>query len=92
MSVKISKHQTIVKTHLFPEIYFTADVAQKIATVADIGMDVDKLASGLRIRYFSGIYLTNNFLCNIYAYNGGIYFVTNASQKLQFRVDWEEFI
>ena len=92
MTIKIPKYPTITKTYLFPEIYFTKDVAQRICDIETIGMDVDKLASGISVRYFSGVYLTTNFLYNIYAYNGGIYFVTNASQKLQFRVCWEEFL
>lgn len=94
MSIKISKNQTITKTYSVPMMEYTENVAHQIATAESIGMNVDKLASGPTVRYFSGIYSTDNFMFSLFLYSGAnkILFITNKTQKLQFRISWEEFL
>lgn len=85
---------TITKSYVVPVTDFTAGKVALIGTAPEIGMDIDKLASSIGIAYFSGISSSNEFLYSIYAYTGGsrIHFVTNVSQRLGFRIIWQEYI
>ena len=85
---------TITKSYVVSATEFTAGEATVIGTASDIGMDIDKLASDIGISYFSGVSRNESFLYNLYAYTGGskIYFVTNITQRLGFRIIWLEYI
>ena len=85
---------TITKSYVVSATEFTAGEATVIGTASDIGMDIDKLASDIGISYFSGVSRNESFLYNLYAYTGGskIYYVTNVTQRLGFRIIWQEYI
>ncbi len=91
---KITLKPTVTKSHVIPATEFTAGEAVIIGSASDIGMDINKLASDIGISYFSGVSRSESFLYNLYAYTGGskIYFVTNVTQRLGFRIIWQEYI
>ena len=91
---KLTLKPTITKSYVVSATEFIAGEAMMIGTASDIGMDINKLASDIGISYFSGVSKDTSFLYNLYAYTGGnkIYFVTNITQRLGFRIIWLEYI
>lgn len=91
---KLTLKPTITKSYVVSATEFIAGEAMMIGTASDIGMDINKLVSDIGISYFSGVSKDTSFLYNLYAYTGGnkIYFVTNITQRLGFRIIWLEYI
>lgn len=90
--LKITLKPTITKEYRVETREFKAGHTI-IGTASEIGLDMDKIASSIGIAYFFSVVSSHNFMHSIYLYSRGtIYFVTNVTQELGFKIVWQEYI